>query len=279
MTLYKGNTKIRDTGSYGVYKGSQPITAIFKGSELVYIFQKQTRFDVSSSIQSYTVPNHVHKLKFDCVASRGYTSTKANGGKGGRVQGILNVTPNQTLYLFVGAYPTKNSPEFYNASDIRTSNADFSISENRIVVAGGGGNSGRGSNTADVSCGNGGAGGGLIGGTGGIIYQSNGGAGGTQSAGGAGGRSTGSYPLQGHDGRKGYGGYGGYNNLTTAYYGGTGGAGWYGGGGGSMQSYNAYYNAGGGGGSSYTDASLCSDVVHTQGYNNGAGYVILTEIG
>ena len=260
MTLYKGNTKIRDTGSYGVYKGSQPITAIFKGSELVYIFQKQTRFDVSSSIQSYTVPNHVHKLKFDCVASRGYTSTKANGGKGGRVQGILNVTPNQTLYLFVGAYPTKNSPEFYNASDIRTSNADFSISENRIVVAGGGGNSGRGSNTADVSCGNGGAGG-------------------TQSAGGAGGRSTGSYPLQGHDGRKGYGGYGGYNNLTTAYYGGTGGAGWYGGGGGSMQSYNAYYNAGGGGGSSYTDASLCSVVVHTQGYNNGAGYVILTEIG
>lgn len=28
MTLYKGNTKIRDRGSFGVYKGSQPIKQI-----------------------------------------------------------------------------------------------------------------------------------------------------------------------------------------------------------------------------------------------------------
>lgn len=278
MTLYKGNTKIRDTDSYGVYKGSQPITAIFKGSELVYIFQKQTRFDVSSSIQSYTVPNHVHKLRFDCVASRGYTSSKANGGNGGRVQGVLDVTPNQTLYLYVGGYPADNKPDFYNASDIRTSNADFSEAENRIIVAGGGGNSGRGSHSGDYDPADGGAGGGLVGGTGETTYQSHGGAGGTQSAGGTGGRSTGSYPLQGHDGRKGYGGAGGYNSYSDPY-GGCGGAGWYGGGGGSMQSYGTYNNAGGGGGSSYTDSSLCSDVVHTQGFNDGNGYIILTEVG
>ena len=120
--------------------------------------------------------------------------------------------------------------------------------------------------------------GGLIGGTAPTTYQSHGGAGGTQSAGGAGGRSTGSYPLQGHDGRKGYGGAGGYNSSSDPY-GGCGGAGWYGGGGGSMQSYYTYNNAGGGGGSSYTDSSLCSDVVHTQGFNDGNGYIILTEVG
>lgn len=36
MTLYKGNSKIKDRGSFGVYAGSQPIYSIYKGSELVY---------------------------------------------------------------------------------------------------------------------------------------------------------------------------------------------------------------------------------------------------
>lgn len=35
---------------------------------------------------------------------------------------------------------------------------------------------------------------------------------------------------------------------------------------------------GGGGGSSYTDSTLCTDVVHTQGYQNGAGYITITTL-
>ena len=34
--------------------------------------------------------------------------------------------------------------------------------------------------------------------------------------------------------------------------------------------------AGGGGGSSYTKPELCSEVVHTQGFRSGAGYIILS---
>lgn len=36
--IYKGNAKIKDTGSFGVYKGSQAIRKIYKGSELVYLY-------------------------------------------------------------------------------------------------------------------------------------------------------------------------------------------------------------------------------------------------
>lgn len=245
---------------------------VFKETQRTY-YNSHT-FLPKPYLQAYTVPDGVTSIHIDCVGSQGYTAPKLGsaGGLGGRVECNLSVTAGQTLYLMIGSTPSTNAPTMYNASDIRTSNADFTSVENRIIVAGGGGNAGR----DDQTSGTGGAGGGLIGGTAATIYQSHGGAGGTQSAGGAGGRSTGSYPLQGHDGSKGYGGYGGYNNLTTAYYGGTGGAGWYGGGGGSMQSYNSYNNAGGGGGSSYTDSSLCSNVIHTQGYQNGNGYITIS---
>lgn len=36
--------------------------------------------------------------------------------------------------------------------------------------------------------------------------------------------------------------------------------------------------AGGGGGSSYADSTVCSNVVHTQGYNDADGYVTLTWV-
>lgn len=39
MALYKGNSKIRDRGTYGIYYGSSPIQDIYHGSDLVYRFQ------------------------------------------------------------------------------------------------------------------------------------------------------------------------------------------------------------------------------------------------
>lgn len=210
-------------------------------------------FNVSSSLQEFSVPAGTKKLIVDCVASKGLDDTSP-GGKGGRVQCTLPVTPSSTLYFYVGAIPsTKQTPE-YNASDIRTDNTgvlDSTSLSSRLVVAGGGACGGI---TASNS---GGDGGGLTGGAGGTGVNTFG-QGGTQTAGGAGARSVGS------DGTFGIGGTGSSSNTNNT----SGGAGWYGGGGG-----RAGYT--GGGGSSYTDPS-CKAITHTQGYNDGSGYVKIT---
>ena len=54
-SLYKGSQLIKETGdgtSYGVYKGNQPIGAIYKGSELVYIFKKQLTWQAGTTLAS-----------------------------------------------------------------------------------------------------------------------------------------------------------------------------------------------------------------------------------
>lgn len=61
-------------------------------------------------------------------------------------------------------------------------------------------------------------------------------------------------------------------------------AGWYGGGGAVSGHYWAGSSANGsseaaaGGGSSYTHPTLCSNVVHTQGYRTGNGYITISMV-
>lgn len=266
MTLYYGNAKIKDTNEYGVYVGNRPIGAIYKGSERVYFVKKSYTYTPTGSFQTYTAPKWVTKIRVDCVAARGTnsnTTTTERAGKGGRVQCDLTVTPGQTLYIFAGNIPTQGTTAEYNASDVRTNNAGITNAtslQSRLVVAGGGGNS-RYPNPNRHYYGSGGNGGGLTGGNGTAGgYDSKAGTGGTQSAGG----TTG--------GTFGLGGGGNDNNA--------GGAGWYGGGRGTTTGHNSvFYTGGGGGGSSYTSSTLCSNVTHTQGYGDGAGYVTITEIG
>lgn len=219
-------------------------------------------FNASSSFQTFTVPSSIFgNLNVDCVASRGMQGSN-DGGNGGRVQCMLPVSQNQTLYIYVGSIPSSINIASYNASDIRTNNngvTDNTSLQSRLVVAGGGGNS---TSTTVASGFSGGAGGGL---TGGSANNNTCGSGGTQSEGGAKG-STGS---GGSNGSFGLGGGGG---SSSTYQAGAGGAGWYGGGGGN---YSTKVRSGsGGGGSSYTDPS-CSSVIHTQGYNNGTGYITI----
>lgn len=242
------------------------INFIYKGSTRIFCDVPSKTFNASSSIQTYTVPNGVTKLHVDCVASQGGNS----GGKGGRVQCDLNVTPGDTLYIMVGAVPSNIYTASYNASDIRIGGKEYS---NRVVVAGGGGSK----SSRNIA---GGAGGGLTGGDGTGHSNAYKGAGGTQTAGGAGGRYTAisqGHSHQGGDGTFGLGGSG----TTCSYCGqtGAGGAGWYGGGAGAGQhNKNGDFAAGGGGGSSYTDSSLCSNVTHTQGYRSGAGYITISVV-
>lgn len=254
-----------------ISKNGKIVKKVYKGSELVY----QVGFDTftvnaGTTNQAWTVPYGVEKIHVDCVASKGANGSKSNGGNGGRVQCDMDVTGGETLYLTVGAIPSNQNTASYNASDIRKGGTAYS---NRILVAGGGGSgvssSGDDSRTY-VSAGA--VGGGTTGGSSATVSHratAQGATGGTQTAGG-----TGS-----HDGTFGLGGDGG-NYWGTS---GGGGAGWYGGGGGNSAAaqhsgdrYRAH--SGGGGGSSYANTSYCSNVVHTQGYRNGAGYMTISYV-
>lgn len=273
MPIYYGNTKIKD-----LYYEDKKIKYAYCGNKLVYA--KPITFLPSGSIQTLVIPQYVNKIHVDCVASKGGLRTTsaagARAGYGGRVQCDLAVTGGQTLYITVGDIPSGWTTAIYNASDIRTDNTgitDTTSLQSRLVVAGGGGSGSQGRRNVHYE-GNGGDGGGLIGGNGTSTSTGRGagGKGGTQTSGGAGGSG---YNAAGRNGTLGMGGAG----HTSGAGSGAGGAGYYGGGSGGFGGHEGTYSAaGGGGGSSFTDENLCSNVVHTQGYNDGAGYVTISFV-
>jgi hypothetical protein len=240
-------------------------------------------FNYTGGAQTWTVPNSVSSVIVDARGGEGGGSSIDHpvlGGKGGRIQTTITVTPGEILTIYVGGKggnpnSKKNiagkggfnggaaggiDPVDFNgpsaggggASDVRQGGV---VLAQRVVVAGGGGGA------ESYKDGNGGTGGGLIGGTGGTSGSSTPGGGGTQSAGGAGGDSGGA------TGSLGQGGTGGDGNRA----GGGGGGGYYGGGGGG----GGFLGSGGGGGSSY---SAGAGTIHTQGYQAGNGQVIINYV-
>ncbi len=239
-------------------------------------FFKPITFNAAKNLQTWRVPSGIEQIHIDCVASRG-ASPNAKGGNGGRVQCDLKVTPNTLLNIMVGEIPTSGTVASYNASDIRIGGTEYS---HRVIVAGGGGSGGGGGGRSGAFPG--GGGGGLTGGNGGNTggFGDQAAKGGTQSAGGMGG-TYGSYG--GYDGVNGTLGLGG-NGAAGGSYGeisGAGGAGYYGGGSGSRPSRAHWKDGagnGGGGGSSYTSENLCTNVIHTQGFCNNVGYVMISMV-
>ena len=255
------------------------ITNVYKGSTLVY----RLGFDPVTFTKNgtWTVPAGIKQIRVDCVAAQGWSGTNCVGGYGGRVQCVLNVTPGQTLYIKVGKQHTVWNDGTYDASDIRTADADLN---SRLVVAGAGGACGFNPNYQPRYY-NGGAGGGLIGATGGSpnnVQIGIGATGGTQTAGGSG--AYFSMYLKSLYALDGQFALGGAPTTEDNAYGGFGGAGWYGGGGAVSGHYwagstaNGSSEAAAGGGSSYTNTTLCSEVVHTQGYRAGSGYVTISMV-
>ncbi|MCZ8286057.1 MAG: glycine-rich protein, partial [Bacteroidia bacterium] len=228
-------------------------------------------FSYTGAMQSFTVPTCVTSLTLDVMGSKGgdciynQPGTKPDdlGGFGGRVVAEYSVTPGQVLNIFVGGIPYNGGgngggsiaqAHGGGASDIRIGGVTLA---DRVIVAGGGGGGG---NNCSANAEPGGAGGGLTGATGWQCGNQTGtavGQGGTQSAGGAAGTSPATAGSLGQGGNAG--------GAGTAS--GGGGGGYYGGGG-------AAYG-GGGGGSSYA-APSATPVVHTQGYQNGTGLVIIS---
>ena len=231
------------------------------------------RFDYTGNLQTYTVPAKVTKMSVDVVgAYGGHYQSSDKGGNGGRVECILNVEPEQVLYIYVGkpqSFSGYTMTPTYNASDIRTDNTGITNEtslQSRLIVAGGGG--------AGGYTHQGGAGGGLTGGNGSNTLIC--GFGGTQTAGGSTHTNTSSNIYKGSAGVFGLGGKGADGPQSST--GGAGGSGWYGGGGGG-NNRNGQLGAGGGG-SSYTHPDLCTNVVHTQGYSaaTGNGWVIIKPL-
>lgn len=293
MPIYYGNKKIET-----LYYNNKPIESAYYGSTLVYeSFKPQTiRFDYTGAVQTWTVPKGCRKLIVDCVGAAGGTVYGKAGGLGGRIQCNLTVSPNQNVYIYVGgAGQTVNSVTqssggfngggdgqalyfggYYGgsggggSSDIRLDNDTL---YDRQVVAGGGGG------TAFLEMSNisakGGSGGGLTGEDGVAGYSSSvneNARGGKQNEGGTGYKLN-EYPYT--TSPSGQFLYGGSvisdGTISTASPG--GGAGYYGGGAGYGN-----YAASGGGGSSYASQTLCTDVIHTQGYSQatGNGWIIIT---
>lgn len=235
-------------------------------------------FNYTGAVQTFTVPSCVFSINVDVLGGKGGNNGSYLGGNGGRVQATVPVTPGEVLQIFVGEAGVNTSvsnPPVYNggggvysyvsggtagtgggASDIRRApygNAD------RLVIAGGGGGGGY------ITVG--GHGGGLLG-QDGVPYPSwpnSGGKGGSQIAGGAAGIACCSCPTYTTAGAIAQGG----NGSGDGAGGGGGGGGYFGGGGSCF--------AGGGGGSSYTAAAV-TGVTHTQGYNNGAGQIVITYV-
>jgi hypothetical protein len=207
----------------------------------------------------YVVPAGVTRVDVLAVGGAGGSSAERWGGRAGRIQATLDVTPGQVLHAVVGTSASGATPGANGggdaggagcaaapgagggATDVRTiAPGQPGSDESRVLVAGGGGGAGTrvgggGNEVLDLYGGHRGLGGGnaSLGGFGG--------AGGAGGAGGTGGGSDGSATT------------GGDGEVTAGQGCGGGGGGGYGGGGGGAAGTSA---GGGGGGGSLVPAGL-----------------------
>lgn len=232
-----------------------------------------TTLQYTGNVQSWTVPAGITAIQVDAKGASGCTRGVKTGGKGGRVQATLSVTPGEVLVITVGGeglyqnggynggYTTTNTSNQYfrggGATTIKQGSTTY-------LVAGGGGAASNGAN--------GGNGGGTTAMAGSATASCAGGGAGSTS-GGAGGTG---FVANGTVGTSGVGGVGG--GLGNSNGAGNGGGGYYGGGGGGSNTSTTNASGGGGGGSSYT-INTATNVIHTQGDNTGNGTITITPIG
>ncbi len=263
-------------------------------------------FSYTGSVQTFTVPQCVGTITIDARGGQGANAIdvlpgNSTGGMGGRVLGVLTVTPGQVLNIYVGGQGNTNGSGGYNgggtggsasagsgcnggsagggggASDIRIGGIGLA---NRVLVAAGGGGAGR--DYCNGSCqpcgcgGSGGGGGGLSGVPGTAANNCNNGyagsginfgGGGTPTLGGIAGPGDGS-GAAGSTGSLGIGGSAANGSLDVA--GGGGGGGYYGGGGGGGATYGSGVGGGGGGGgSSFLIGLLSANTTSAMNTGNG----------
>ncbi len=264
---------------------ARPLLAVLILSALytTLFSQKSIQFQYTGRVQSWAVPSCVTRIKIETWGAQGGNSMdcsspgqiQQDGGLGGYTVGELNVGNSQVLYIMVGGQgKVGNNGTFdggFNgggdggkygaggggATDLRSILNDL---DSRIIVAGGGG----GGNTGCPNTGTGGAGGGVMGDTGIVLYAwSPGGGGGTPISGGTAG-------YLGEAGTWGQGGNAG-NTGNPQFHRSGGGGGWYGGG--------SAYGAGGGGGSGMPGMfgyDTLENGISENGIRTGNGLVVIT---
>jgi hypothetical protein len=229
-------------------------------------------FAYTGAAQSFVVPDSVCEVTLDVYGAEGADAGGAiEAGQGGRATATIEVTPGETLRIYVGGTPTGDEVAggFNGGGDggIGTNNESSAMGggggsdvrqggdtlDDRVVVAGGGGGRSNGN-------GPGGDGGGEEGVAG---SGAGAGAGGTQTEGGA-------VVGNGEPGALGEGGDGG-DGFNIA--GGGAGGGYYGGGGASgAPQQDANFSGGGGGGSGFGPAGT----VFETGVREGDGQIDIT---
>lgn len=255
--------------------------------QLKPVYTNYVRFDYTGAVQTWTVPAGVTQIYVDVVGAQGGSSSPYLGGKGGKVSGLLTVTPNDVLQITVGGQSTDNIAVYgFGGNGGRStiygtiaraggglsaiSTAAPVTQANALLIAGGGG----GTSTNSYS-GNGGAGGGLNGISATSTYAgvNTRGGGASQTAGGVAGTPFDGNSTNPTAGTAINGGAGGIVGGASAGWngGGGGGAGYFGGGGGAGGG-NA--QGAGGGGSSWTHVSV-SQVSNVSNFNTGHGRVII----
>jgi len=255
--------------------------------QLKPVYRNFVRFDFTGAIQTWTVPSGVTLIYVDVAGAQGGSGGTNIGGKGGKVSGIIAVTPGDVLQITVGGQSTTNIAVYGFGGNGGRSTSFGTIARaggglsaistaapvtqaNAFLIAGGGG----GTPTSGFA-GNGGAGGGLNGisatsNYGGVFTR---GGGATQLAGGVAGTPSDGNSTLPTAGSAINGGAGGIVGGASAGWngGGGGGAGYFGGGGGAGGG-NA--QGSGGGGSSWTNPSL-QQVSNISNFNTGHGRVII----
>jgi hypothetical protein len=249
-------------------------------------YRNYVKFDFIGAIQTWTVPAGVTQIYVDLAGAQGGSASPYLGGKGGKVSGILAVTPGDVLQITVGGQSTTNIAVYgfggnggrstFNETIIARAGGGLSAistsapvtQANALVIAAGGG----GTATSNFA-GNGGAGGGLNGVSAPNTYGGTRGVGASQTAGGAAGTPYDGNSTNPTAGSAINGGAGGIVGVASATWngGGGGGAGYFGGGGGAGGG-NA--QGSGGGGSSWSHATV-QQVSNVPNFNSGNGRVII----
>src|SRR3990172_96405 len=78
------------------------LLAVFALTAISATSQTTQKFEFTGKVQTFVVPKGVTSITVDMAGGSGGNVTTAIGGKGGRVQCTVPVTPGETLQIYVG---------------------------------------------------------------------------------------------------------------------------------------------------------------------------------
>lgn len=81
-------------------------------TRIVYVERTVYEFSYTGSVQTIVVPPNVTKALVELWGAQGGSNVGISGGIGGYSRALINVTPGQTIYVYVGEQPTGTTGGF-----------------------------------------------------------------------------------------------------------------------------------------------------------------------